>query len=126
MNAGQFFNPNFKSSITKLLNHPFSVKTTLKLVKLTKKLEAEEAIINDVYRKKLELYTELDDGKVKTDNNGYIFKSKEDKEKFLKEVDELFGSLVNIDIEKIDLSNEDIKLSPMELVSIEDIVTFGE
>lgn len=107
INATQIFN--------KIINKELSPITSFKLVKLVKAINAEIEIFEKEKMKLLEKYG------TKNDDNTYNI-SEENTANWNKDITDLLSLEVDISADKINLSNEDIKISPADMMLIEQFI----
>lgn len=102
--------------LSKIMNKELSPVTSFKLVKLVKAINNEIEVFNSERVKLLEKYGTKD-----KENNNYIIPD-ENKDTFAKDISELLALEVDISADKINLSNESIKISPADMMAIEEFV----
>lgn len=102
--------------LDKIMSKEFTPATSFKLVKLTKAINSEIEIYEKERIKLLEKYGEKNE-----DTNTYKILD-ENKEKWEKDMNDLFTLEVEISTDKVNLINEDIKISPVDMMKIEDFV----
>lgn len=112
INALQVFNNTF-------MNKEFTPVTSFKLVKLTKAISSEVEIYDKERIKLLEKYG------VKNDETNTYKILDENKEKWDKDINDLNSMEVEITTDNINLANENIKISPVDMMYIEDFVDIG-
>lgn len=102
--------------LSKMMSKELSPVTSFKLVKMVKAVNAEIEIFNGERIKLLEKY-----GTKSEDKSDYIIPD-ENKDAFNKGISELLALEVDIAVEKVNLANEDIKISPADMMKIEEFV----
>ncbi len=102
--------------LSKMMSKELSPVTSFKLVKIVKAVNAEIEIFNGERIKLLEKY-----GTTSEDKSDYIIPD-ENKDAFNKGISELLALEVDIAVEKVNLANEDIKISPADMMKIEEFV----
>lgn len=102
--------------LSKMMGKELSPVTSFKLVKIVKAVNAEIEIFNGERIKLLEKY-----GTKSEDKSDYIIPD-ENKDAFNKGISELLALEVDIAVEKVNLANEDIKISPADMMKIEEFV----
>lgn len=102
--------------LSKMMDKELSPVTSFKLVKLVKTINNEIEIFNGERIKLLEKYGTKNEG---VDN--YTIPD-ENKSAFNKDISDLLALKVDITADKINLSNENIKISPADMMAIEDFV----
>lgn len=102
--------------LSKMMSKELSPATSFKLVKMVKAVNAEIEIFNGERIKLLEKY-----GTKSEDKSDYIIPD-ENKDAFNKGISELLALEVDITAEKVNLANEDIKISPADMMKIEEFV----
>lgn len=96
----------------KLMNKELSPVTSFKLVKIVKAINEEMAVFEKEKIKLLEKY-----GKKNEDDSYTILD--ENKELWNKDISDLLSLEVDVVFDKINLADEDIKISPSEIMRIE-------
>lgn len=102
--------------LSKMMSKELSPVISFKLVKMVKAVNAEIEIFNGERIKLLEKY-----GTKSEDKSDYIIPD-ENKDAFNKGISELLALEVDIAVEKVNLANEDIKISPADMMKIEEFV----
>lgn len=102
--------------LSKMMDKELSPVTSFKLVKLVKAINSEIEIFNGERIRLLEKYGTQNEG----DSNYTI--PDENKDAFNKDISELLSLEVDIAAEKVNLANEDIKISPADMMKIEEFV----
>lgn len=102
--------------LSKMMSKELSPVTSFKLVKIVKAVNAEIEIFNGERIKLLEKC-----GTKSEDKSDYIILD-ENKDAFNKGISELLALEVDIAVEKVNLANEDIKISPADMMKIEEFV----
>lgn len=102
--------------LSKMMSKELSPVTSFKLVKIVKAVNAEIEIFNGERIKLLEKY-----GTTSEDKSNYVIPD-ENKDAFNKGISELLALEVDIAVEKVNLANEDIKISPADMMKIEEFV----
>lgn len=102
--------------LSKMMSKELSPVTSFKLVKIIKAVNAEIEIFNGERIKLLEKY-----GTESEDKSNYVIPD-ENKDAFNKGISELLALEVDITVEKINLSGENIKISPADIMAIEEFV----
>ncbi len=109
-----------------IANKQTNIALSYQILKILKKLGEEKDIFNNTVRMLRNKYCKVDaDGNIVLNANG-TFQIKDGlEEEYKKEAQEFASLEVELDVDKIrlsQLSNEDIKLSPNELFTIEDFI----
>ena len=111
---------NSQEAVNKLADKPLPVKISYRLAKLIKSIESELEVFEGERKKLLERYGTIDKEK-------QCYNIPNDKtEKFNAEFTQLVGTETELSAEKIDLSNEDIKLTAKEFIALEPFIKFEE
>lgn len=100
---------------SKITNKELSPVVSFRLVKLIKEINVELEIFEKEKEKLLKKY-----GK-KNDDDSYTILD-ENKDSWNKDITELLSLDVDITAEKVNLANEDIKISPADMMKIEEFV----
>ena len=100
---------------SKITNKELSPAVSFRLVKLIKEINVELEIFEKEKEKLLKKY-----GK-KNDDDSYTILD-ENKDSWNKDITELLSLNVDITAEKVNLANEDIKISPADMMKIEEFV----
>lgn len=100
---------------SKITNKELSPVVSFRLVKLIKEINVELEIFEKEKEKLLKKY-----GK-KNDDDSYTILD-ENKDSWNKDIAELLSLNVDITAEKVNLANEDIKISPADMMKIEEFV----
>lgn len=106
---------NTTSVFSKITNKELSPVVSFRLVKLIKEINVELEIFEKEKEKLLKKY-----GK-KNDDDSYTILD-ENKDSWNKDITELLSLNVDITAEKVNLANEDIKISPADMMKIEEFV----
>lgn len=111
---------NSQEAVNKLADKPLPVKISYRLAKLIKAIESELEVFEGERKKLLERYGTINEEK-------QCYNIPNDKaEKFNAEFAQLIGTETELSAEKIDLSNEDIKLTAKEFIALEPFIKFEE
>ena len=102
--------------LSKMMDKELSPVTSFKLVKLVKAINSEIEIFNGERIKLLEKY-----GTQNEEDNNYTIPN-ENKDAFNKDISELLALEVDITVDKINLSGESVKISPSDMMAIEEFV----
>ena len=102
--------------LSKMMNKELSPVTSFKLVTLVKAVNNEIEVFNGERVKLLEKY-----GKKNEENDSYEILD-ENKDAFNKDISELLALEVDIVTDKINLSEENIKISPIDMMAIAEFV----
>lgn len=102
--------------LSKMMTKELSPVTSFKFVKLVKAINSEIEIFNGERVKLLEKY-----GKKNEENDSYEILD-ENKDAFNKDISELLALEVDIVTDKINLSRESVKISPSDMMAIEEFV----
>lgn len=100
---------------SKITNKELSPVVSFRLVKLIKEINVELEIFEKEKEKLFKKY-----GK-KNDDDSYTILD-ENKDSWNKDITELLSLNVDITAEKVNLANEDIKISPADMMKIEEFV----
>ena len=111
---------NSQEAVNKIADKPLPVKISYRLAKLIKSIESELEVFEGERKKLLERYGTINEEK-------QCYNIPNDKtEKFNAEFSQLVGTETELSAEKIDLSNEDIKLTAKEFIALEPFIKFEE
>ena len=102
--------------LSKMMDKELSPVTSFKLVKLVKAINSEIEIFNGERIKLLEKYGTQNEG----DSNYTI--PDENRDAVNKDISELLALEVEITADKINLSGESVKISPSDMMAIEEFV----
>lgn len=126
-------NPDFAWAISNIINAQVPAKAAYWLSKLFKKVQSHEKLYQKTRHEAMKKYTEMDgqnpDGteKIKlNEKNEAVFKSPEDKEKFVKEIEELMEQEVEVPTVHFSLFGDDTKLETRHLILLDEVIVLPE
>lgn len=117
--VGELFDSS--TALQKIATQPFSGGNAFKIARLLKAVDEEMKTVEETRRKIVTTYCEKDDnGEPKVDENGQVHIANDVLEKCNEELNSLFSTSVELNVNKISIDAlETVELSPMEVMQVE-------
>lgn len=122
-------NPDFAWAISNIINAEVPAKAAYWLSRLFKKVQSHEKEFNQARMTALKKYAELDgknpdgtDNIKRTEKGEAVFKSKEDQDQFVKEIEELLNEEVEVFAIPFAVFGDDTKLETRHLILLDEVI----